>query len=364
MEGDTETASEASPPPSPPPEPRNTALEFTGSGGEYFRIWIVNLALTIVTLGIYSAWAKVRRLRYLYGNTQLDGHAFEYHGTPQAILRGRLIAVAAIAIYLVAERLAPLAAGLLYLAFLIGLPWIMLRARQFALRVTSWRGIRFNFDSRYSTAAGVYLLGPLLVMLSLGFALPWFVRRQYRWLIDHSAFGTTRFVTDTRLGPYFGIAFKTLGLLIAVFVLIGAALGGLFAALSVQFGTEPGPASMLRLVGIAYLLIVPALFVLRAYWRSRVLNYTLGQTTLGPHRLGCAFGARRLAFIYVTNLLGIVFTLGLYTPWAVIRAYRYQVESASVRIAGSSDEFIAAQTAPPGAAAQELGELLDVDLGL
>ncbi len=32
-------------------------FRFTGNGGEYFRIWIVNLMLTIVTLGIYSAWA-------------------------------------------------------------------------------------------------------------------------------------------------------------------------------------------------------------------------------------------------------------------------------------------------------------------
>jgi hypothetical protein len=36
-------------------------LHFTGSGAEYFGIWIVNLLLTILTLGIYSAWAKVRR---------------------------------------------------------------------------------------------------------------------------------------------------------------------------------------------------------------------------------------------------------------------------------------------------------------
>jgi uncharacterized membrane protein YjgN (DUF898 family) len=61
-------------------------FEFRGSGAEYFRIWIVNLLLTIVTLGIYSAWAKVRRLRYFYGNTYLDGHSFEFHGRPLAIL--------------------------------------------------------------------------------------------------------------------------------------------------------------------------------------------------------------------------------------------------------------------------------------
>ena len=33
---------------------------FDGSATEYFRIWIVNLALSILSLGIFSAWAKVR----------------------------------------------------------------------------------------------------------------------------------------------------------------------------------------------------------------------------------------------------------------------------------------------------------------
>src|SRR5262245_53377118 len=74
-------------------------FQFTASGGEYFRIWIVNLLLTLLTVGIYSAWAKVRRLRYFYGNTSLAGSAFEYHGQPLQILKGRLIALAALIVY-------------------------------------------------------------------------------------------------------------------------------------------------------------------------------------------------------------------------------------------------------------------------
>eukprot|EP01031_Cornospumella_fuschlensis_P012127 gene12127-14827_t len=33
-------------------------IEFTGSGSEYFRIWVVNLLLLLVTVGIYYPWAK------------------------------------------------------------------------------------------------------------------------------------------------------------------------------------------------------------------------------------------------------------------------------------------------------------------
>src|SRR5690349_15587002 len=85
----------AAPAMAPPLEP----FEFRGRAGEYFGIWIVNLFLTIVTLGIYSAWAKVRKKRYFYGNTWLAGSNFEYHGRPLAILKGRLIAFAAFIAY-------------------------------------------------------------------------------------------------------------------------------------------------------------------------------------------------------------------------------------------------------------------------
>ena len=50
---------------------------FTGTAREYFGIWIVNVLLTIITLGVYSAWAKVRRQRYFYGNTWLAGANFD-----------------------------------------------------------------------------------------------------------------------------------------------------------------------------------------------------------------------------------------------------------------------------------------------
>jgi len=69
------------------------AFAFSGSGAEYFRIWIVNLLLTVVTLGIYSAWAKTRRLQYFYRNTRLADASFDFRGDPKAILRGRILAV-------------------------------------------------------------------------------------------------------------------------------------------------------------------------------------------------------------------------------------------------------------------------------
>lgn len=98
---------EAAPPAPPVVGTVRHELEFRGTGGEYFRIWIVNLALTLLTLGIYSAWAKVRKLRYFHGNTVLAGSTFGYHGDPIRILKGRAVLAVLLAAYLFAELLFP-----------------------------------------------------------------------------------------------------------------------------------------------------------------------------------------------------------------------------------------------------------------
>src|SRR2546423_14659508 len=86
---------------------RQVQPEFTGTAAEYFRIWIVNLFFTLATLGIYSAWAKVRKRRYFYGSTRLDGDGFDYFASPKAILNGRIIAFSVFAIYAITGELYP-----------------------------------------------------------------------------------------------------------------------------------------------------------------------------------------------------------------------------------------------------------------
>ena len=82
---------------------------FKGNAKEWFGIWIVNLLLSIVTIGIYSAWAKVRTQKYFYGNTFVDGRNFDYHATGGQILKGRLIVIAAIVAFQIISSLLPVA---------------------------------------------------------------------------------------------------------------------------------------------------------------------------------------------------------------------------------------------------------------
>ena len=132
-------------------------VAFHGSGGEYFGIWIVNLVLTILTLGIYSAWAKVRRLKYFYGQTELAGARFDYHGSPRAILVGRLIGLLLFAAYTVATELVSWWTPVVLVLLAVVLPWL-LRNGPANLAGVGWgRGIVLALFA-----------GPLFMLTSVG----------------------------------------------------------------------------------------------------------------------------------------------------------------------------------------------------
>ncbi|RYE97783.1 MAG: DUF898 family protein [Oxalobacteraceae bacterium] len=146
------TLAEAAVPPVP------LSLSFSGSGAEYFRIWIVNLLLSVATLGIYSAWAKTRRLQYFYRNTQLAGASFDFRGDPKAILRGRLLAVAVLGAYHYAFGLSRTTGLVIVGVLLLGLPFMMRSALRFRLSNTWYRGMPFGFSGRIGGAYLAYLL--------------------------------------------------------------------------------------------------------------------------------------------------------------------------------------------------------------
>jgi len=349
-------------------------LAFHGEGGEYFRIWIVNLALTIVTLGIYSAWAKVRKLRYLYGSTTLAGSSFGYHAPPLKILKGRIIAALLGATYFAATRYSPLAT--LAVIALIGcaVPWLVVRSRMFAMRMSSWRGIRCGFQPDYAGAYGAFLGWSVLTLLTIGVLYPRAVRERLHFVVSRTRFGGTPFVCNPRTGRFYKTALVALGLALLAITVIVMAIGavvaaGVLAAKAKGVHVAPGahgahgPALWLA-QGLGVLGYLVLFSVLHGYTQSRNLNELFGSTTLGPLRFNSRLRAHSLIGIYLTNALGIVFTLGLYTPWAQMRLARYRLGVTSVTAAGSLDEFAAAaESSTAGAAGEEISELFDVDFG-
>jgi uncharacterized membrane protein YjgN (DUF898 family) len=364
-------------------------LEFRGTGAEYFRIWIVNLLLTIVTLGIFSAWAKVRRLRYFYGNTLLDDHSFEYHAKPLAILKGRLIVFGLYLLFVVGMQFyQPLLFALIPLAA-IGIPWVLLRSRRFQLRMSSWRNVRFSFGGRYGGAMGaylgwylvlgaaiavVYLIRPnprfmFLIFLAVALLYPFWVHKRVEYSLDHASYGREPFGFFTSAGRFYVFCIATAVMSVVayfVFIYLIFRLPAMRAPLAAGDGTEALDL-LIRMGPVGWLLLLAAAmtaFSIAGFYKSQLINASFGGLRIGANEVRSRLEVSGLAWIQVTNLLGLVFTLGVFYPWAKVRLARYQLEHMYVDSDGRLSEFLAAAHPESSALAEEAGDFFDVDLGM
>ena len=304
---------------------------FNGSASEYFGIWIVNILLTIVTLGIYSAWAKVRRRRYFYGNTELDGFTFDYHATGKQILIGRLIVFALFVLYNIFLTVLPLVGLLIFVAMIVLLPFMIARSLRFNARVTSYRNVRFDFNGRAGGAFKAFLLGSIVAGVSLGLLAPIASRWTYRYVINNLAYGDRPFATDVKLGNLYRGALVPFLMVIGgllILIPIGALL--VFPMLAqIQDGTfaMSDEQQVMLLVGGFYLAMIPLilLYVIAGLvYRITMRNIALSATTVDArHRLVSTVPRFGYAFVVITNLIVTILTLGLMRPWAAVREWRY-----------------------------------------
>lgn len=179
--------------------PKTTRLVFDGALGPMFRMHIVNRLLTILTLGVYSFWAKARVRRYLASHTTLLGDRLEYTGTGWELLRGFLIfmigvylplvaAVGAAVVYLPAEA-AGFVGGAATLFLLFLLPVGRYLGTRYRLSRTQWRSVRFGLDGRAWVFALATLVSWLMSVASLLLAAPQAQLLRERYRLNNIAFG-------------------------------------------------------------------------------------------------------------------------------------------------------------------------------
>jgi uncharacterized membrane protein YjgN (DUF898 family) len=312
-------------------------LRFSGRAGEYFRIWIVNICLSIVTLGIYSAWAKVRRKRYFYGNTLLEDSAFEYLADPKAILKGRIVVVAGFVVYSVVGKINPLAGLAMALVLLGVLPWLIVRASRFNAVNSAHRNVHFDFRAGYGEMARLLTLPVVLIPLTLGLLYPYYAYRKRRFFLERSFFGTTPFAFDASAGAYYLVYLKAA--LMFVLFLAGSVLT----------------------LGVGAL---PLYIWFAAYRDGAVARLTWRSTRLGGLRFDCGWTTGGLFKLFFLNSLGVIFTAGLLAPWAAVRTARYQLKRISLQPGREIGAFLATAQEQVGAIGDEAGDLLGFDFGL
>lgn len=376
-------------------------VRFTGSGSEYFRIWIVNLLLTLVTFTLYAPFARARRIAYFQNNTLVGGDPLGFHADPWKMFRGYLLMLLLGVGYWAVSNFQPGLAWIALLVFMVLWPALWRASLQFRLRNTSWRGVRLAFtgDLKSAYAAMLPFFLPALAFVLflpevtegeemapeaarrsaivfgvgvLGFSLlmPWLMARLKRYQHGGYVFAGQR--TRLRVGTarFYGLFLKTGGVSLLVAVVAAAVFALVMFLVARGMFTELAAGQRRVLVtllvpvalGVIYLLIP---LVSAPYFGARFQNLLWGGTRSEKIRFGSALRFRSLFRVTLVNWLLIVVTLGLYWPFAKVRAARLKLEAMSLEVDGPVDDWLAsAQVTGKGVLGDAAGDFFGMDMGL
>jgi uncharacterized membrane protein YjgN (DUF898 family) len=275
-------------------------LFFHGRGSTLFGIYLVNIFLTLVTLGIYACWARVKVRKYLFSETEFVGDRFAYHGTGKELFLGYLKAGLVFGVPFYALRFLPklldfgraaeAVGGLLSVAILaVFFPVAIVGARRYRLSRTSWRGIRCSFRGHVLDFAKVFLGGGLLTIVTLGFYYPYWITNRQAFMVGHSYFGSQPF-------RFQGAGRELLG-------------------------------SYLR----ALVLLIPTLGLSWFWFSAARHRYFARQTAFATARLESTVTGGGLLLLTLGNIGLLVLTLGIAFPWLIIRSLCYTIDRLTVR---------------------------------
>ncbi|MDQ9092820.1 YjgN family protein [Pseudoalteromonas haloplanktis] len=341
-------------------------VQFSGQAGEFFGIWTVNILLSILTLGIYSAWAKVRTYRYFYANTQIDGHSFDYLATPIQILKGRILAVVVFVIYSLVVQLLPLIGLLFALGFLLAMPWIINQGLRFNMRMTRHRNVRFAFSGNYGDAFVNFVLLPIASVFTLYLLLPYALKRMDQYLHENISYGNKAINVNLKGETYYMATLITIGVAIA-----GLVIFGIFAGLSgVAMSVGNVDAKSLSISTIFFPLLIMALYIafltlISAVYQSIIRNHIFNSSEFSDvTSFKSDLKAADYAMLLFTNTLAIIFSLGMAYPWAKIRKARLLAKATEVTIYSGALSIIDTAQQEQSSFAEEAANVFDIDISL
>ncbi|CAM2809123.1 YjgN family protein [Vibrio neptunius] len=381
-------------------------INFKGKGGEFFGIWIVNVLLSIITLGIYSAWAKVRTKRYFYGNTYVDNDNFEYHAVPMQILKGRIVAVAVLVIWAVANAFFPVVSAVLLLAFYIALPWLLWSNARFDAAMTSYRNVHFSFDSSLKDAyvalmgrgLGAVLAVAIYVGVVMGVAsvspvgatvlsiasfvfmavvYAWVVAGAHRYFSNGYRYGDWKFSAELETGFFFKTYLKAIGLgIVASIVLLVVMSLTVFSGFdfttfqSGDLSSLMGASQFMTFI-VAYLAIIILTIGLTAYTTTRLRNYIFDQLQAksaqesdNRYTFKSSLTARGYTWLVISNFLLQVVTLSIARPWVMVRTSRYVADNTVVFGDMSALKATDQDSTVKSAVSDEVAQAFDLGIGI
>jgi uncharacterized membrane protein YjgN (DUF898 family) len=305
-------------------------LQFHGSGTSFFLIFLKNILLSLLTLGIYFAWAKTERRKYVWQNFEFNGQHFRYTGTGVELFKGYLVVVFAYGAFFWLSYFAGLVSAHLKtafeIAFVLGvfliIPSIIYRSRHYLYSRTNWRGIRFGLEPQNGEYTKSFFLGYLYTILSFGIYLPIMTNRLYRVMMNNTRFGTLEF-------SYTGKDREAWRMGIAAFFLSIVTLGFYYPC-----------------------------------YLAKIAKYRGRHTRVGPDAcLDYQMTGGDFLWIFLLNIWGTTLTLGLAFPWITMYSLRYMTKR--IYVEGEIDfDSIEQREGGAGAVADGFADAFDIGLGV
>ena len=369
-------------------------LEFTGSGGEYFRVWIVNVLLSIVTLGFYTPWARKRTAQYFYSHTLVAGSPLEFTAQQRRMVMGFVMLVLITLAYNIAVRTGQdTAVGLFLLGGAVLAPFIWASAMRFRLGATRWRGLRLQFTAGWKEVYmaswpvfalalvwfgvffGLQMLSPevahalqaaeeevrkprmptftaaMVGLLVLGLVLTVLcvIRLEYNYkslLVLRAQVGAERGRWKPVYMDFVKVWLATVAVFIVsvviiwlvMFVAAGSSIALLVASAGKGLGLWMVVVIIAAFVGGIFLMFL-ASAPARAYREARMFQLmwnNIGVSHLA--RFKCRLRSSRYVWLRIKNMLLTLATLGIYRPFARVSEYRMKVESVTLHIKGGVEQ--------------------------
>ena len=359
-------------------------VEFSGSGGEYFRVWIVNVLLSVVTLGFYTPFARRRTAQYFYGHTVVAGSPLEFTAQQRKMVIGFVLLVVLYGAFKFAEQTGQdTVASLMLLAGAALAPYFWGSAMRFRLNATRWRGVRLQFTGswgevyRASWPLFAIALAWIATFMSIGALWPedgapdarpavhlsvlfahllvavlatvaCLMRLEYNYkslLVLRGRIGGQPGRWKPVFADFVRIWLATVGVFLATLLVVGVVLalglGGSIAALAnlKKLGFLEILIGLAIAVG-AVLLLFLASAPARAYREARMFQLVWNNIGVSQvARFRCQLRAGRYVGLRLRNVFLTLLTLGFYRPFAVVAEYRMKTESVTLHVKGGLDQL-------------------------
>ncbi len=317
-------------------------LEYDGKIGDLYRIFLVNLALNIVTLGIWRFWGITRMRRYLWSRTSSGGDRFEYDGTGGQLFVGFLLAlliifglfaVAAAASVLIGPSHRLMAAVPILLAELVVVVLAFgaqFSAQRYRLSHTVWRGIRGGVQGSMLAYGARALLYYALTAATLYQLAPWATLRLYERRMNSSSFGSLRFAASGRAAQLYLRFLLTLIAVVALGAVVGVLLFALFRPIVVELLQSHDPLATQALINRmifpllgGYLVFGIGAALISASYAAAFYRHVTGHTVLGGLHFASRVSGAAMLGLVLGNALILLVTLGLGMPVVTHRNARF-----------------------------------------